>query len=350
MRLKRRALIIGTGPEAHMIMEAIKARPHCGFEVAGFIDGNPHKPNAEAGVRILGSLSKLDNIVKEHQIHVVVMAQAPELSQGLLTSLSHLSFSSPTIIDMPCFYEFLCGKIPIQYISESWLYMHSVIQRKTYYRHLKRIIDLVVAGLSLILFLPLGVLIAVAIRLDSPGPIFFLQQRLGKNNKPFTILKFRTMFYNGGEVDPKWTVARDPRVTCVGRFLRKLHLDELPQLINIWKGDMSLIGPRAEWDLFANNALEKTIKWRPGLRATDKPGLMVECGFEERIPFYSFRTVVRPGITGWAQVNSTMAGSSLEELTEKLQYDLYYVKNMGFWLDISILLKTIRIVFLGGGK
>jgi lipopolysaccharide/colanic/teichoic acid biosynthesis glycosyltransferase len=142
----------------------------------------------------------------------------------------------------------------------------------------------------------------------------------------------------------------DPRVTRVGRLLRRTHLDELPQMLNVLKGDMSLIGPRAEWEVFAHKAREKMPEWRPGRRADDPPERKVFCGHRERLPYYSYRLMVRPGITGWAQIMQPYASSSLEDLREKLQYDLYYIKNMGFFLDLIILLKTVRIVLLGKGK
>jgi lipopolysaccharide/colanic/teichoic acid biosynthesis glycosyltransferase len=186
--------------------------------------------------------------------------------------------------------------------------------------------------------------------MDSRGPVLFRQQRLGFHGKPFNILKFRTMFQDTQKDLPRYASLKDPRVTRVGRFLRWFRLDELPQLINILKGEMSLIGPRAEWDLYANNCREKVVKWRSGRRDNDPPGTMVPCGHEERIPYYSFRTIIRPGITGWAQVMFPLATSSPQDLEAKLQYDLYYIKNMSFLLDLVILLKTIRIVLLGKGK
>ena len=150
--------------------------------------------------------------------------------------------------------------------------------------------------------------------------------------------------------EPRWAESGDPRITRVGWFLRKSRLDEVPQLINVVKGEMSLVGPRAEWDVFARMSLQEETKWRPGRRAGDPPGFMVPVGEVERVPYYSFRSVVKPGITGWAQVMFPLAGSSLEDLQEKLAYDLYYIKNISFFLDLAILLKTIRVVLIGRGK
>jgi lipopolysaccharide/colanic/teichoic acid biosynthesis glycosyltransferase len=211
--------------------------------------------------------------------------------------------------------------------------------------------DFGLALLGLLLTWPLFLLIPLAIRFESPGPVLFRQTRLGLNGKPFQILKFRTMTASAPEEEkPQWATSSDPRITKVGRFLRKAHLDELPQLINILKRKMSLIGPRAEWDAFARQSQELVPEWRPGRRPTDPPDFKVLVKYREQIPYYSYRLLVKPGVTGWAQVMFPYAGSSLEEMKEKLQYDLYYIKNMGLLLDLAIAMKTIRIVLFGYGK
>jgi lipopolysaccharide/colanic/teichoic acid biosynthesis glycosyltransferase len=251
---------------------------------------------------------------------------------------------------MPGLYESLAQKLPIEHISDAWLFLSNLKQRKPAYRLGKRLFDLAVAALFILLTWPLWLVIMAAIRWDSPGPLFFRQSRLGRDGKPFQIFKFRSMYHEPERARGVWTVANDPRVTRVGRFLRRTHLDELPQLLNVLKGDMSLIGPRAEWEVFAQQAREKVPEWRPGQRAGDSPGTRVLCGYRERLPYYNYRLMVRPGITGWAQVKHPYAGSSLEDLKEKLQHDLYYIKNMGVFLDLAILLKTVRTVLLGKGK
>ena len=210
--------------------------------------------------------------------------------------------------------------------------------------------DLVLASLGLIVAWPILITTALAIRLDPPGPILFRQKRLGYNSKPFEILKFRTMIATADEDIPRWAARNDSRITRVGWILRRLHFDELPQLINILKGEMSLIGPRAEWDIFSSKSQELVPEWRPGRRAGDIAGYKVFTRYREQIDFYSYRFLVRPGVTGWAQVMFPYAGSSLEDMKEKLQYDLYYIKNMGIIFDLAILLKTIRIVLFGHGK
>jgi lipopolysaccharide/colanic/teichoic acid biosynthesis glycosyltransferase len=196
---------------------------------------------------------------------------------------------------------------------------------------------------------PLLILISLAIRLDSSGPVFFRQERLGQEGKPFQIRKFRTMVENAEESGPQFATSKDSRITRVGRILRILRLDELPQLLNILKGEMSFIGPRPEREIFVREFLAPVPEVRPGRRANDPPNTQVVCGYKERVPHYSYRLLVKPGITGWAQVMHHYT-ATLAETKEKLEYDLYYIKNMGLLLDLAILLKTIRIVLFGRGR
>jgi lipopolysaccharide/colanic/teichoic acid biosynthesis glycosyltransferase len=162
------------------------------------------------------------------------------------------------------------------------------------------------------------------------------------------MIKFRTMTPDAERHGPQWAGENDPRITPVGRWLRKFRFDELPQLINILKGDMSFIGLRPEQGAFIQEFQQLVPEFRPGRRSCDTPGALVHCGYKKKIPFYSFRLTVKPGITGWAQVMYPYA-SSVEQTWEKLKYDLYYIKNMGFFLDLAILLKTVRIVLFGRG-
>ncbi|MGQ9687940.1 MAG: sugar transferase [Desulfobaccales bacterium] len=351
VHLKRKLLIVGAGQAGRRILEALHRRPQSGFEPVGFVDDDPGKTGAAInGLRVLGTSADLESLIAQHQVKMVITAITHEKTPGLLNTLTRLSLNGLPVLDMPSFYEFLARKVPIDHISDTWLFVNSLKGQRQSYRHLKFVVELALAAAGFLITAPLFLLIAAAIKLDSPGPVSFRQRRLGKDGKPFFILKFRTMYQNAENGSPKWASSSDPRITRVGRLLRKVRLDELPQLINILKGEMSLIGPRAEWDVFACNSQEKVTRYRPGRRATDPPGTLIPCGTTERLPYYSFRNIIRPGVTGWAQVMFPMAGSSPEDLKEKLQYDLYYIKNMGFLLDFQILLKTIRIVLLGKGK
>jgi exopolysaccharide biosynthesis polyprenyl glycosylphosphotransferase len=350
-RLKRRLIIVGAGQAGRTLLEAIQRRPQAGFEPVGFVDDDPAKADSLIlGLPVLGDSSRLENVVKEHNVNLVIMAITHEKRPELINTITRLSYNSVQVMDMPALFEALTGKVPTDHISDAWLLFHSLNTSKIYYRHFKRLFDLIISLGGLALLWPVFLIIAAAIKMDSPGPVLFRQKRLGLGGKPFIIFKFRTMVATSEEEPPRWAALKDPRITRVGRFLRWFRLDELPQLINIVKGEMSLIGPRAEWDVFANESLKKVVKYRTGRRATDPPGTMIPCGYQECIPFYSFRNIIRPGITGWAQVMFPLAGSSPEDLKEKQEYDLYYIKNMSFLLDLVILLKTVRIVILGKGK
>ena len=202
--------------------------------------------------------------------------------------------------------------------------------------------------MGLLLTWPLQLLIAGAIKLDSPGPALFSQERSGQYGIPFNIIKFRTMVQDAEKKGPQFSRKDDPRITRVGWLLRKTRLDELPQFINMLKGEMSLIGPRPERPNFIKEYQEILPVKVPARRAGDLPGTMIIRGYKEKVPFYSYRLLVKPGVTGWAQVNYGYS-ASLEETKEKMEYDLYYIKNMSFFLEICILLKTVRIVFFGRG-
>lgn len=350
-RLKRRLLIVGAGTAGRRLLEALERRPNSGLEVVGFVDDDPAKAYFSVnGVKVVGDSAQLEELVKKYQANLVVLAITHEKSPELMSRITRLSFNSVQVADMPSLFEALTGKIPTDHISDAYLLFHSLYSSKIYYRHFKRLMDLAAALLGLAVLWPLFLLIALAIKLDSSGPVLFRQRRLGLEGKPFVILKFRTMYEDASTNSPQWAAVKDPRITRVGRVLRWFRLDELPQLLNVLRGEMSLIGPRAEWDVFANEVREKVVRYRPGRRATDPPGTMIPYGHQERLPYYSFRTIIRPGITGWAQVMFPLAGSSPEDLKEKLEYDLYYIKNMSFLLDVIIILKTVRIVLLGKGK
>jgi len=349
-RLRRRLLIIGAGVSGRCISEAVRRRPNSGLEVVGWVDDDPSKADRMIdGAPVLGNSEQLPQLVKQYKIDMVVLAITQGRSPALLTTLSRMAYNSVQLIDMPTLYETVAGKIPIAHISEIWLFLHSVGTRKMYYRKIKRLLDLGLAAMGLVLTWPLFLILAMAIKLDSAGPVFYRQKRSGQDDHPFTIYKFRTMVEDAEANGPQFSGRNDPRITRVGKILRKLRLDELPQLINILKGEMSLVGPRPERPNYILEYQEVVPQYRPGSRAGDPPGYQVVCGYKERLPFYSFRGVVRPGVTGWAQVMHGYT-ATLEETAEKLQYDLYYIKNMSFFLDVAILLKTIRILLLGRGR
>jgi exopolysaccharide biosynthesis polyprenyl glycosylphosphotransferase len=350
LRLQRKVLIIGAGKAGQEIHTIIKSRKNSGLVVAGFLDDDLQKIGTTVdGTPILGNSSQLGEMITSHKIGMLVMAITHSNPTGLLNNLVRVSLMGVQLIDMPSLYEFLAGKIPTNHISDVWLLIHSLNSSKVYYRHFKRVTDLVLASLGLALTWPLWVLITAAVKLDSPGPVFFAQERLGKDGKPFRILKFRTMVNDAEKCGPQFACHNDCRITRVGSILRKTRLDELPQLYNILKGDMSFIGPRPEREVFIREFQQAVPDLREGRRTSDPNACQVLCGYKERIPYYSYRLLVKPGITGWAQVMHSYS-ANLEETKEKLQYDLYYIKNMSLLLDLAILLKTIRIVIFGSGR
>jgi exopolysaccharide biosynthesis polyprenyl glycosylphosphotransferase len=348
-RLQRRLLIVGAGSSGRQILQAIRKRPRSGLVAVGFLDDDPRKIGAAVGdLPVLGQTDRLPEFAQELNASLAVVAITHEKSQKLIRTLTRASWHGLQVIDMPSFYEFLSGKVPIDHISDVWVLFNGLNKHRFYSRYLKRLIDLGLAILWLTVTAPVSLLMALAIKMDSPGPVFYRQERLGYEAKPFRIIKFRTMIHGAEKLGPQWSESGDPRVTRVGRWLRKTRLDELPQLLNILKGEMSFIGPRPEREVFIKKFQDEIPRVIKGRRSTDPPGLAVSCGYRETLPYYSYRLLVKPGLTGWAQVMYPYA-SSLEQTKEKLQYDLYYIKNMGFFLDLAIILKTVRIVIFGGG-
>jgi sugar transferase (PEP-CTERM system associated) len=225
--------------------------------------------------------------------------------------------------DGVAFTEYLAGKLSIESLNPSFLIFSNGFKSTAIFNMIKRWFDLLVSIACLTLFLPLGLLIAIAIKLDSRGPIFYQQERVGEDGKIFHILKFRSMYVNAEEQGALWAGVNDQRITRVGRVIRKLRLDEIPQVINVLKGDMSFVGPRPERPFFVEQ-------------------------LKHEIPFYSQRHSVKPGITGWAQICYPY-GASREDALEKLKYDLYYNKHMSLLFDLMIILETVKIVIFGRG-
>ena len=229
-----------------------------------------------------------------------------------------------SILDFPDFYETVAEKIPVSVISESWFLVNLVEINKRLFESFKRIFDI---ALSIILGVPtmfLFPIIGAVIKISGDGSIFYRQKRVGKNGKIFEIVKFRTMEENAEKNGAQWAIANDPRATKAGKILRKTRLDELPQLWNILRGDMSFIGPRPE-----------------------RPEFIAE--LQKQIPHYAMRHLIKPGLTGWAQIKFPYA-ASVEDAMEKLQYDLYYIKHRSLVLDFGVVLKTIKIVLSRGGR
>ena len=319
----REVLIIGKGKPADGIYSLLKKNPE--YKVIGII-GDTSKKKGTLEKETLGGALSLEKIVNDYDVDDIIVTTEPIRNKQLNKALINCKMRGINIWDVPTFFEHFIDKLPVQYIKDRWFLYAAGFEKlgSNIYRRLKRAIDLVISSIILIITFPLGVIIALAIKLNSRGPIFFIQERVGENQKPFNLFKFRTMVSDAEKGGPMWAEENDPRVTIVGKTLRKTRFDELPQLINVLKGEMSLIGPRPEREFFVKKLTEK-------------------------IPFYSLRFSVKPGLTGWAQVIYRY-GASEEDALEKLQHELYYVKNMSLFLDIRILLKTIRIILFGMGR
>jgi exopolysaccharide biosynthesis polyprenyl glycosylphosphotransferase len=349
-RLQRKALIIGAGRAGRQMAQAIQQNPDSGVGLVGFVDDDPQRAGETIQeLPVLGTSREIEELSKQHPVGLVVVAITHEKSSPLISTLSRLAFQGVPLMEMSGLYELLTGKVPTDHISDTWLFLQSLNKRMLYYRHIKRLIDLVLAALLLAVTWPLMILIGAIVKLDSPGPILFRQERLGQDGKPFQIIKFRTMIKDAESNGPSFASIHDPRITRAGRVLRRVRLDELPQLYNILRGEMSFIGPRPEREVFIREFLEPVPVFLEGRRAGDPPETHIVSGYRERVPHYSYRLLVKPGVTGWAQVNHHYT-ATLQETKEKLEYDLYYIKNMGFLLDLAILLKTIRIVLFGRGR
>ena len=322
-RTRRRVLLLGSGPISRMIVETLR-EPNLSYEPVGRLDATGAAVDAEDGVWTLGSLDDLDWIAKVSRPDVIVVALEERRGTLPVSAIVECKLRGIEVEDWPSFYEKLTGRIPLDNLRPSWLVFADGFKPARLTRLAKRAIDLAVSLAACALSLPLIAAIAVAIRLDSSGPVFFRQERIGQFGRLFSIFKFRSMRADAHLLPAPAEGEPDPRVTRVGRLLRRTRLDELPQLFNVVLGHMSLVGPRPEWT-----------------------ALVPE--FSEKVPLYMHRLAAKPGITGWAQVKNPY-GASVQNTWDKLQYDLYYIKNMSVFLDMLILLHTVQIVLFTKGS
>jgi exopolysaccharide biosynthesis polyprenyl glycosylphosphotransferase len=274
---------------------------------------------------VIGGTGEITEIAGKAGVDTVILAIPRNRSEHLVRNILEARLKGMQVLDMADVYETLTGRIPVGNIGDQWLVFAQgfYMLRTDYVQKLKRLMDFSASGLILLAMSPLIGLAILAIKLDSPGPVFYTQQRVGKDRKIFTIYKFRSMQYRAEQGRAQWAQEKDPRVTRVGRILRLTHFDELPQIWNIFKGEMSLVGPRPERPEFVE-VLEK------------------------QVPYYFVRHTIKPGLTGWAQINYRY-GASVEDAHTKLEYDLYYVKNMSLFLDLKIILRTVGVVLLKDG-
>ena len=295
-----------------------------------FVDVNEEnvgQPIAGEGSPVVqGNLaSKLDNLSTRYS-GIILAERAGSLNTQLLERLVHAQFQETRVYTLESFYETQWRYLPLGIVDPFWpLQTGFQLARTSPYHYLKRLFDVFASATALVICSPLFVLVPLFIWMNDGAPVLFRQERVGRDGKRFILFKFRTMHCRGDHPDEDiYTREGDPRVTRVGRWLRKLRLDELPQLWNALKGDISLIGPRAEWSKCAER-------------------------YEQSIPFYHFRHLVKPGITGWAQVNYPY-GENDEDAVEKLKYDLYYIRHYSLKLDAMIVLKTLYTMLFGKGR
>lgn len=319
----KRVLILGAGKRGQATARLLQQTSSLHYQVLGYISDTPTQPSKGLlGLPVLGQMSDLPYFVQKFAVNEVVVASEHDVTKELFQSLMGCLAQDVQVSSVPDLYERLCRYIPIHYIDPAWaLYaVHDQPIFERLRRLCKRLLDLAVVLLVLPVLSLLFPLLALAVRFSSPGPIFYQQVRSGRGGKPFSIYKFRTMVVDA-EKDgkPRWATENDPRITRVGRFLRKTRLDELPQIINILKGEMSLVGPRPE-----------------------RPEFVEE--LKRVVPFYEVRLMVKPGLTGWAQIHYTY-GNSVEDALLKLQYDFYYIRYWSLWLDLYTLFKTVYVVF-----
>jgi sugar transferase (PEP-CTERM system associated) len=319
----RNLVIVGNDIRNDELSGLLREDPQ--FRILGTIHKDQKRAYA-SGLPYLGDRDKLQNTIKEQTVHDIVVTAQLYGEETLEKLLLECKLQGINVYDFLTFYEITTGKIHISHIKPYWLLTSDGFNKlgSKFYVRSKRTLDILIAAILIVLTLPLALLIGLGIIVTSKGPILFVQTRMGENQKSFRLIKFRTMIKNAESGAPQWAEHDDSRITLLGRLLRKTRLDELPQMLNILRGEMSLIGPRPEREYFIKELVNS-------------------------IPFYGLRFTVKPGLTGWAQVNYSY-GSSEKDALEKLKYDLYYIKNMSLALDFKIFLKTFTAVLFGFGR
>lgn len=317
-------LILGAGAAGKSLCNLLKSRHD--LKIAGFVDDDPDKQNlAIDSYNVIGKTADLMKTIKEYNIDLIVVAVTTKRSVAFFQKLVEAKFSGVDVYEMPTFFEEFFGTIPVLHTTNMWLGFADIsgVKRNIYNTKLKKIFDKSMAVIGIIIAFPFMLLTVILIKLESRGPVFYFQTRVGWGERTFGLIKFRSMKINAEANGAVWAQENDPRVTYVGKVIRLLRIDELPQLWNVLKGEMSFVGPRPERPEFVEN-------------------------LKKEIPFYSLRHAIKPGITGWAQVNYPY-GATVKDALAKLEYDLYYIKNVILPLDLIIIARTVRTVLFGKG-
>ena len=316
-------IIVGAGKAGQKIAEIINTTEGVPYHVIGFIDDDPWKIGTEIeGYRVLSGSEDYFKMIETHQVTQVIMAISNHLDDTLFDALTMSEERGVTVTTMPMVYEELLGRVPVHLLNTDWLLrsFYDMSHTSLFFEIAKRVFD-IIGGLVGMVFLAIVTpFVSIATLIDTGRPVFYSQERLGLRGSTFNMLKFRTMVQNA----EKDGVARpasehDSRITRVGSFLRRSHIDEMPQFLNVLRGELSLVGPRAE-----------------------RPQIVKE--LQREVPFYRARLLVRPGLTGWAQVNQNYAAGT-EENTIKLEYDLYYIKHRSLFMDLSVIFHTLKTIF-----
>ncbi len=318
--LEERVLMLGTGPVARLVAEQIALQHDFGYRIVGFVDDASAQPT---DYRLVGSTADLSRVIAAFHVDRVVVTLSDGRGRLPVRELLQAKLGGVRVEEGATTYERIAGKVLLEDLKPSWLIFSDGFQASRTTHIVKRALDFIFAAIGLVIGAPLMLLTAIAIRLDSEGPILYRQERVGASDRTFTLLKFRSMRADAETGTPMWACNHDARVTRVGRFIRLTRLDELPQLWNVLRGEMSFVGPRPERRYFVDQ-----------LTAV--------------IPFYAERHAVRPGITGWAQVRYRY-GASIEDASEKLRYDLYYIKHLSIGFDLTIFIDTVRVILAGKG-
>jgi exopolysaccharide biosynthesis polyprenyl glycosylphosphotransferase len=309
---KDRLLVVGTGEVANMILQRIAWSPYLGYEVVGVIDGDLEEEELQE-IPIIGEPEDLPELIEKHAIDEVIIAIPEKGHREVMRVISYCERGRVTIKVFPDFFQFMASEADIDDLGGLPLLSIRDFAMRGYLLFFKRLIDIVGSVVGLIVLSPLMMLTAIAVKLESPGPVFFVQERMGLDGKSFLMIKYRSMRQDAEEQGPGWTTKDDPRQTKIGTLLRKIDVDELPQFVNVLLGEMSLVGPRPEQPYYVNM-------------------------FRESVPRYMERHREKAGMTGWAQVNGLRGDTSVIERTK---YDIYYSENWSILLDIKIMLRTV---------
>lgn len=319
-------LIVGSGTLAIELAREMLNRPDAGYRIVGFVGSDPELLGKSLiNPRMIGLTSELEEVVKREGIDRIVVAMGERRGQLPTNELLQLSLAGTVNIEEGAsFYERVSGRVSLNMIRPSWLIFSSRGRQARISGIARNIVHRIVAMVGGLLSLPLAIVTAVLIKLDSRGPVLYKQERLGKNGSTFMVMKFRSMRVDAEKSGPVWASEDDDRTTRVGRIIRKLRIDEIPQFWNIFRGEMDFVGPRPERPHFVSQLADE-------------------------IPYYEQRHLIAPGLTGWAQIKYPY-GASIEDARQKLQYDLYYIKNQSLMLDAIILFETIKIILFGRGR